>query len=134
MRDFSQVRTLFADKGANGWSTAINVAPYRHIVLVISTSGNGSGTIKVAGSAQKASDVTFSSSASATNEWDYLHSYNLQTATGQTGDTGIVYAGTDAVEQILVNTDHMNTLAVQLSGYAAGKFNVKFFGANDSRA
>ena len=133
MRNQSQVRVLMHDKKANGWSDPINVAAYRHIVIVISTLGTAAGVIKIAGSALKGSDVAFGSAAAPGNEWDYVLGWNYNGATAVNGDTGVVYAGTDSVEQILVNTDHINTLAVNLSGYSTGSFYVKCIGANDTK-
>jgi len=133
MRNQSQVRTLLRAVGVDGWSDPINVAPYRHIVIIISSENSGDGTIKIAGSCLSGAEVDFESTAGVDNEWDYILGYNYQDAVGVNGDTGVVYSGTDKVEQILVNTDHINTLAVELSGYSAGNFTVKFIGANDTK-
>jgi hypothetical protein len=133
MRDLSQVRELMRDVAANGWSSPINVSRYRHIILAFSTSNNANGTLKVAGSVLSGSEVDFTSAAAVDNEWDYVYSFNSQSLTGVAGDTGYAWAGTDAVEHVVLNTDHINTIAVQLSGYAAGNFTVKCIAANDNK-
>lgn len=132
MRNVSQVRTLIKEKAANGWSDAINVAPYKHIVISVVTTGSAVGTIKVAGSLHEGDDVDFSSAAALDNEWDYLGLYDLNDqSTFFTGDTGFVASGA-GVEQLLVSTNNMNTLAIELSGYSAGTFTVRFFASSDT--
>lgn len=124
---YKRLDTVMSAVAANGWGTEFSVGDYRHVMVVISTASNAAGTIKVAGSFLEGPDVDFTSAAAVGNEWDFLYLYNLNSNTGVAGDTGIVYAGTDAVEQLLVNVDGIETLNVQLSSRTAGSFTVKLF-------
>jgi len=121
------LQTILDGASANGWGTEIPIAGYRHIMLVISTASSAAGTIKIGGSFLDKDDVDFTASAAVDNEWDFVYGYNYNSAAGVVGDTGFVYSGTDAVEQIIVNTDGLNTLNVNLSNYSAGNFTVKAF-------
>ena len=127
----AQTFTLMDAVAANGWSTPVDVRNYKHLILVISTASSGAGTLKVAGSILPSDDVTFSTAAAVDNEWDYIAAYNLEDAAAVEGDTGVVYAGTDAVEQLIINTYGMTSIAVNLSGYSAGAFDVKLFVVNN---
>lgn len=125
---YKLLQTILDGASANSWGTSIPVAGYRHIMLVISTASSAAGTIKIGGSFLDQDNVDFTSAAAVGNEWDFVASYNLQNPTNIiVGDTGVVYAGTDAVEQLIVNTDGLNTLNVNLSNRSAGSFTVKVF-------
>lgn len=119
--------TLMDAVTANGWGTEYSVADYKNIMLVISTASSAAGTIKVGGSLLPKDSVAFTSAAAVDNEWDFVYSYNYNSASGIAGDTGVVYSGTDAVEQLIVNVDGLNTINVQLSNRSAGAFTVKMF-------
>jgi len=111
---------------ADGWSSEIDVAEWDTIQLVFSTTGSFQGTLKVATSMLHRDDVAFASAATVDNEWDYVALYNYNDPSSiLAGDTGLVYAGTDAVEQLIVNVEGAETLAVNLSGWAAGAVTCK---------
>lgn len=132
MRSESKLTTLLSASGANGWSAVFPVNDYRIVQIVISTASNASGTIKVAGSMLSGDDVDYTASAEPGNEWDNIALYDLQDPSSIiAGDTGVVYAGTDAVRQLKVNVDAMKNIAVNLSGYAAGSFTVKAIGYSE---
>jgi hypothetical protein len=121
-----QLQTIMTAKATTGIGNVIEVSDFRHIQLVISSSSSANGTLKIAGTFHELGEFDFATSASATNEWDYVGSYNLNNPTTIiTGDTGIVYAGTDAVEQVIVNVEGLKYLTVNVTARSAGSFNVK---------
>ena len=99
-------------------------------MIVLSSQGSANGTVKLAGSyEQSIDDVDFSTAASATNLWDFVAMYNLQNPSSIIpGDTGVVYAGTDAVEQLLVNVDGIKFITLNITAISAGSFNAKVLG------
>lgn len=121
---------IFDTKSTTGTGNIIEVSDYRHLVIVLSSQGNANGTVKLAGSyEQSLDDVDFSTAASATNLWDFVAVYNLQNPNSVIpGDTGIVYAGTDAVEQLLVNVDGIKFITLNITAISAGSFNAKVLG------
>jgi hypothetical protein len=121
---------IFSTKSTTGIGNIIEVSDYRHLVIVLSSQGTANGTVKLAGSyEQSLSDVSFSSSASATNLWDFVAMYNLQNPSSIIpGDTGVVYSGTDAVEHLLVNVDGIKYLTLNITAISAGSFNAKIVG------
>lgn len=125
---YKLVHTFLSGATANGWGTEFDVTAYRHLFVVVSTASNAAGTVKIAGSFLSPSEVNFASSAAVGNEWDFVGSWNLNSQSAViAGDTGIVYSGTDSVEQVEVSTDGFNTLNVNLSNRSAGAFTVKLF-------
>lgn len=131
LRTFEPV-VLFSGVAANGWSKSFNAKDYLYLTIRISTSNSAQGVIKVAGSDLEASDVDFTTAAAVGNEWDFIALYNENNPSAIIpGDTGVVYAGTDAVEYIYVNTGTRYTMAVQLSGWAAGAFHVTITGVTN---
>lgn len=129
MRSKSELTTLLDASGANGWSHIFPVSGYKYVMLIISTASSANGTIKVAGSFLSGNDVDYTSAAAVGNEWDNLAFYNLQNpGSVVAGDTGVAYAGTDAVEQIKVDVSAIENIAVNLSSYVAGAFTVKAVG------
>ena len=126
-----KLNILLDEAAADGWSRTENVYDYRHVLIVVSTSDSANLTLKIAGSVLDQDAIDFTSSAAVDNEWSYLAAYDYDTAVITTGSTGIAYTGTDAVKTYMVNIDAMKTLAVELSGYSAGKATVKLFGVTN---
>jgi hypothetical protein len=115
-----------------GASAAIDVAQYRHILVSIATSGSANATIKFAGSFEEEAPA-FGTAASATNVWDFIAAYNLEDPSSITdGDTGVVYSGTDAVEQYIVNTDGLKWFAANVTARSAGTITVKVVGFDNT--
>lgn len=105
---------------ATGASAAIENNQFRHPNVVISTADTTTATIKIQGSLQETAP-DFTAAASPTNKWDYVATYNLNNPTSViTGDTGIAYTGTDAVEQLIVNVDGLKWVGVEVTAYTAG--------------
>jgi len=110
-------------KGATGVGSVMNVASFKNIMLEVATANSANLTINIAGSF--AVDApTFSSSASLTNPWFYIGSYNLADSSLVAGSTGYGFTGTDGVKGLLVNTDGLIWLNVIVTARAAGDVTV----------
>lgn len=119
---------LLDNVAATGIGNIMDLRDYLYVQVVISTSGNADGTIRFRGSMQSPADVDLSAAASISNEWDTIASYNLQNPTTViAGDTGVVYSGTDAVEQMIINIDAVSAFTVHLTRNA-GTFRVTVYG------
>ena len=132
-----QDQVLFSAQAATGTSTLVlNVTDFRDVVLSFATASSASFTVKIQGAigvigtsngAGQGEIIapTFSSSASATNAWDYIQAVNLNTGVPVNGSTGIVYTGTDSVSLYEVNTNALDFLTVTVTAYSAGTLTVK---------
>lgn len=125
---------LFNAKAATGYSQAIDVRNYRHVVICVSAALNSSLTFKFQGSAMDDAP-DFSSAQAVANIWDYLHVYDLEDPQGGIdGDTGVTL-NNDTVanntRQYLVNTDHMQWFSLQISSYTSGSLTAYLVGVND---
>jgi len=127
IRSTSKLTTILNAKAANGVGDTFGVTEFRHIVGYISTASSGDLTVKVQASMEEEAP-DFSSTASSTNVWDYIHVWNYNAATGIAGDTGFVYSGTDAVENFMINLDGMRWVNFEVSSYVAGNVTVKVQG------
>lgn len=128
---------FFSAQAALGTSSyVLDVSDFRDVVLSFATASSGSMTIKVLGAlAVIGSDnaagqgvyvaPNFSAVASQSNAWTYLQSVNLDTGVAINGSTGIVYAGTDSVKLVEVNTNAVDFLTVAVTNYSAGNVTVK---------
>ena len=97
---------------ANGVGTGVDVRAYRHITIALGTSGTTTATIKIQGTADS-TIPTWSSAASRTNHWDYIAHYDANDPSAVvTGDIGVVLAGADTVQNLIVNTDMINYLVL----------------------
>ena len=129
---YKLLHTFLSGANSNSWGANFDVTAYRHLFIVVSTASSAAGTIKIAGSFLPSTDVDFTSAAAVGNEWDFAGSWNLNSQSAViAGDTGIVYSGTDSVEQVEVSTDGFATLNVQLSNRSAGTFTVQLFGVTN---
>jgi hypothetical protein len=128
-RGFTRIQVL-NNVATTGIGSVIDVRDFLYVQVIVSTSGNANATIKFPGSmVDDRGDVNFAASAGPSNEWDYIAAYNLQNpSTIIAGDTGLVYAGTDAVEQLIINVDGVNFLTANVTARAAGNINVTIMG------
>lgn len=119
MRHYQSVTCLNA-KAATGVGNAINVQDYRHVIIQLATASSANLTVKVAGSGSL-SAPDFGSAASVSNHWTYLESYdNADTSAAIAGATGIVATGTDIVKTIVVNTDGISWINLNVTARSAG--------------
>lgn len=96
------------------------------ITLAVGTAAATDGTLKIRHSVDPGADIT--AAKSATNLWDYIHSYNLNApGSGVDGSTGYTL-GASANVNIRVNFDFMSQIAVEITGQSAGAYTVKLAG------
>lgn len=113
---------LFDGQAATGVSAMVDVSSFQHIVLTLAGEGTPTATVKLRGSvAHSILDVDLSQAADKDNPWDYVATYDLQDAAKINGDDGLSFAGSNEVRQLLVNTDHIKALALEVSAYTAGQ-------------
>jgi len=107
-------------KAATGVGTVINVRGATQIEYNIGTASSADMTIKWrAALAGASADLT--SAASATNRWFYVDFAAYNDAGSVTdGDTGLVYAGTDANKGVRINVDNIELIAMEVSARSAG--------------
>ena len=113
---------------ADGTGQVAEVRDFMNCSILLSTSGNASGTVLIQGSLSE-KEPDFSSSPSATNPWDYIAVYDYSNPnTVITGPTGISASGSDIVKNLLVNVDGISWLNCLVTSYSAGEFNATFVG------
>lgn len=111
---------IFTAKAANGVGSPMIVADSNNISVKLVTSGNANMTIKFQGSLQ-ATAPDFSAAASTTNQWDFINFADyLDAGTLTAGGTGIITGGVDVFKNILLNTDGLVWINVQISNWVAG--------------
>jgi hypothetical protein len=117
------------EKAANGVGTAVQVTNFGTVLIQIGSINNGACTVKFQGSLGQIAP-NFNSGKTVANHWDYISAYDLNSSTGYIGSTGIVFAGTDVnnIRNIIINTDAIDWINVEVSGYSAGKITAKVFG------
>jgi len=108
------------DKAATGVGSPQLVNDYKNIQIELVSATDANFTAKIQGSFAETCP-TFSSAASATNPWFYVNSWDLSDiTTNVTGATGYSASGTDIVKGILVNTDALRWLNLDVTAYSAG--------------
>lgn len=102
-------------------SRVINCEDFRHATLSWHTADSANFTTKVQGSRQE--DVDFEVAQSATNRWDYIQVINNEDGSTVDGDTGIspTVAGTDDNFELVINTDGLKRLCLDVPTWTAGK-------------
>lgn len=108
---------------------------FRNIILMVSTSGTATTTLKVAGSLGKpASQATtsprydfpnFAATISPANPYTYLQAINLDTGAAVNGVTGLVASGADLENQYEVNVNALKYLTVFPASWTQGAITVK---------
>lgn len=115
---------------ASGQSRPFNTSGYEFIKIIILATGTATGVIKILATDLNADDVDFTAPISATNEYELVALKDLLAGTVKAGGTGIVFAAAAAVvvRRIEINDNFARNIAIDLSGYSAGKFTVKVIG------
>lgn len=126
---FSRVpvrQTIMTSKATTGVGSTVTINDYQNDLLQIATAGNANLTIKIQGSlAAPTSPPDFSAAATATNPWAYLACYDLNDpSTIIVGSTGISFTGTDAVKNLVINTDGIVHLNASVTARVAGSVSV----------
>ncbi len=133
MRDKRTAMPILVAKGTTGVGQEFDVSDYNSVVLQLSAAASTTATVKVQGSLSNAAP-TFSTARSAINHWDYLAVYDYETAILIEGGTGIAYSAVtapDSCRNILINTDHLVWLNVEITSISAGDVTATAFAAQD---
>lgn len=101
----------------------MKVTDFRHFIFNVNTTGSTTATIKVMGSIQE-TEPNLAAAASVTNQWAPISFYDLDTAGGIAGSTGIVIAGTDINKLYQVNMDGLTWINFIITSISAGSVNV----------
>lgn len=119
----SSGKVLFTSQGADGHSDAENVDNSRHLMLAISSANLANLRVRVKGSISQ-DQPDFTGAQSPTNQWGYVMLKDLNDGATINGDAGVVYAGTDALNFVEVNTNGIKHLCVEVDNYVAGDVSV----------
>lgn len=119
MRAFQSPIKVLDAAAATGVGKWIDVSDFRDLMFSLHTSGSASATIKIIGSFSDISpDPT--TVASVTNEWFPVSLYDIDSAAGIVGSTGIVLAGTDVNKGYSINVNGLKWVTLYISAYSAG--------------
>lgn len=105
---------------------SIFVPDYRNVVFTFDTDGGGDAslTVKFQGSIQEDAP-DFSAAQSATNQWDYIQTKDLEDGSSIDGDTGISVASADDHRSVEANINALRWVNVIISGWTEGEVTVK---------
>lgn len=124
---------LFSAKAATGAAGGVDVENFDTVFVTVATSGTTTATLKFQGSLESAEPTWGSAAARATNEWDYLGFYNVNAvATAVAGDTGLAYAGTDAVQTLVFDVRGLKFFNAEVTAYTQGSIDVTVRGYSAS--
>lgn len=118
------------DKAATGIGSVLNVENYRDVVFQLTSTTSANLTVKWKASIS-AAQPDFSAAVSATNQWFYVQSKDLDTAATYNGSTGIVISS-DTVVGGEINTNYIKWLCPQVTAYSAGHVYVDVNASNDT--
>lgn len=106
-------------KATNGVGNPIACPDFRHAVIQLVASASASAVVKIQGSCSELAP-NFANAQTATNHWDYIAVYDLNDPTSIIkGDTGITFSAVsvaDSCRNLLVNTDLLKWINVEISG------------------
>lgn len=126
---------IFDAKAATGTSTVYEVEDARHVVISVSAAVNSTLTFLVKGSILPKTQTTLSSAQTVANQWDYLSCYDLSASTTIIpGNTGVALNDDTVVNntrQYLIDTRHMNQIALEITAYTDGSLTAWAAAAND---
>jgi len=106
-----------------GPSDPMLVTDFRHVVLSVAGANSPDLTVQVKGAITD-DKPDFSSAADADNPWDYVQTINLNDESSNSGDDGISFSGTDAVELLEINKNLLTWVAVEVTSHTAGNATV----------
>lgn len=117
--DRSEGDRVLGNLSAAGHTGAINVGAYRHVFLTLV--GHTSAAFDVLIQTTLLDDEPdFTAAAALDNEWAYMGSFDLNDPSSVVaGATGYSFAA-NGVKQIIVNTDKVEWLAVEVANYTSG--------------
>lgn len=108
----------------------VNVGDYRNIICAVDFDAVATMTVKFAGSlADEAPD--FTSSASSSNQFDYVEVIDLEDGSAVDGDTGISVDNTTDHRMFEINTNRLNWFTSVVTSWTAGTTTVKCMATNN---
>jgi hypothetical protein len=133
----SPKQPLLDEQAADGVGRPIFVGPFNTIQINLNSTGGGAGTVKVKGAITGVSSFRhgppeFADPATPDNDWTYIAFFDEDTATMFAGSTGIVLTGTDDNYKLIVNSENLDWICLEIDGYSAGSIsaNAEGFGTN----
>lgn len=113
----------------------INVEEFRHCILSFDGSSSANMTVKFQGSIGKSTtsddSPDFSAARAYTNQWDYINSIDLQSASAITGDTGVAQAGTSDHRLFELNINGIKWINAIVTAWSAGATTIRVRLFND---
>ena len=112
------------EKATAGVGNPILVKDYRHVIIAIATEDSANMTIKAVGSIEEAIP-DFTAAQSVGNMYDFIEMVDYQSGSKISGDTGIVFSGTDDFRILELNTNGLEWMSLRMTARSAGKATVK---------
>lgn len=109
----SEIKILDA-VSATGAGNKILCADFRHLDLLLATTGMGAGdtlVVKVQGSSSLDAP-NFGASKTISNDWDYVQLVDKEDGATIDGDTGVSFADADDLRKFTINTDGLRWITV----------------------
>ena len=116
---------------ANGVGTEINVSQYRNIVVALSFPAASTAKAQAQGSILKTAP-DFSAAQTAANHWDYLQMKDLEDGSSIAGDDGVSVTADADVRLFEINTNLMEWVNFEVSGYTGGSVTAQILTANNT--
>ena len=113
----------------------IYVEEFRHCILSLDGDSSANMTVKFQGSIGKSTtsdDVPdFSATQTYLNQWEYINSIDLQSASAITGDTGVAQAGTSDHRLFELNINGLKWINAIVTAWSAGGTTIRVRLFND---
>ena len=123
----------------NAQSTAgvgliVNCRDFKNIVVSIGSTGSANATVKCLGAIalnDTSNPPDFSATPTVSNAWDHLQMINLQDGTTVNGSTGVVFSGTDFIQQYSVNSSILDYVTFRITARSAGAITINMLLTNN---
>lgn len=136
-RDITRQEIVLSEATANKVSRVIDVRDHRNIIISLIATNTPTATVKIIGTCEN--DVKSDASGIGTLStdgitvkasdkdliWDYMRLVDLNGGSDITGSTGVAYTGTAGKKLLEVNTNTLAYIAIEITGYSAGKITAK---------
>ena len=116
MRQVQSEITILNAVQTTGAGSKIYVGDFRHVDINIAAAGMGGGdtiAIKIQGSSSQ-SAPNFDAAKTISNEWDYTQCIDSEDGSSIDGDTGITFSASDDLRKLIVNTDGLMWITVNV--------------------
>lgn len=126
-----KIGTIVTGADSNGdYPFTEGLGQYRNIGLTFTGDNTSSMVLKVKGSRQQ-TIPDFSSAISPSNSWFYVQTVENNTGNPVTGSTGYTFTA-DRTVGCEVNTDVLNWVSVEISGYVSGDMTIEVEATNNT--